>query len=527
MAGTNRDIEVARAFHDRTAHSPASVRSSGHALDWAVRPLPFKVYPDLPEVPLPTAFDPLAGDALTALAGPAPDAAGPLTLGTLAAVLFFSAGLTRTKTYPGGEEMRFRAAPSTGALYQTEVYVVAGAVEGLGAGVYHFSPGDFRLRRLRDGDYRGALADAAAEPELARRPSTLVLSAIYWRNTWKYQARAYRHLFWDSGTMLANMLAAAGLLGLAPRILTAFVDADLGRLLGLDPAREAALELVGLGLAPTGVGRASARPSPVNPAGPPGASGVPPISHPVLPLSSAEVDYPALREVHAASMLDTPEAVRAWRQGGPLPARTPRGQPVLLPPPRPAAGRGLGETILRRASTRQFAHEPLTAVELSTALAAATSPMPADVPGPLVWLYLIVSAVEGIAPGSYGYWPGEPRLEALRAGDHRARSAYLCLEQPLGGDAAAVIYFLAPLDPILGIWGNRGYRLANLAAGWAGGRAYLAAYAQGFGASGLTFYDRDVTDFFSPHAAGLDAIFVTALGRSVRGAPRAAGLRIR
>ena len=174
MAGTNRDIEVARAFHDRTAHSAASVRSSGHALDWEVRPLPFKVYPDLPEVPLPTAFDPLAGDALTALAGPAPDAAGPLTLGTLAAVLFFSAGLTRKKTYPGGEETRFRAAPSTGALYQTEVYVVAGAVEGLGAGVYHFSPGDFRLRRLREGDYRGALADAAVEPELARRPSTLV-----------------------------------------------------------------------------------------------------------------------------------------------------------------------------------------------------------------------------------------------------------------------------------------------------------------------------------------------------------------
>ena len=48
----------------------------------------------------------------------------------------------------------------------------------------------------------------------------------------------------------------------------------------------------------------------------------------------------------------------------------------------------------------------------------------------------------------------------------------------------------------------------------AGGRAYLAAYAQGFGASGLTFYDGHVVEFFSPHAAGKDAIFVTALGRS-------------
>src|SRR5260370_7013067 len=207
MAGTNRAVGVGRGVHDRRGHSRGWVGSSGHALDWAVKPLPFKIYPDLPEVLLPTAVDPLPGDALTALAGPAPASAGPLTLGTLAAVLFFSAGLTRTKSYPGGEAMRFRAAPSTRALYQTEVYVVAGAVEGLGAGVYHFSPGDVRLRRLREGDYRAALADLAAEPELARRRAPLVLPAIYWRTTWEYQARAYRHLFWAFEKMLANGVA--------------------------------------------------------------------------------------------------------------------------------------------------------------------------------------------------------------------------------------------------------------------------------------------------------------------------------
>jgi len=510
---TNGETRIAREFHDRTAHSYASVRSSGHALDWELKPLPFKIYPDLPAVVLPPALDLLAGDALPALAGPTPTAAGPLALETLAAVLFFSAGLTRRKNYPGGEEVRFRAAPSTGALYQTEVYVVAGAVEGLAAGVYHFSPGDFRLRRLREGDYRGTLAAAAAEPELARRPLTLALSAIYWRNTWKYQARAYRHLFWDSGTMLANLLAAAGVLGLAPRVLAGFVDADVNRLLGLDADREAALELVPLG--PEGP-----RAAPV--------AVVEPITHPVVPLSPAEVDYPPLREMHTASMLDTPEAVRAWRRGGPLPVPTPGARTIALPTPRAAAGRSLGETILRRASTRQFSHDSLTALDLSGALAAATAPVPADFPGDLVSVYLIVSAVEGIEAGSYRYWAGERRLEALTAGDHRAKSAYLCLEQPLGGAAAAVIYFLAPLDPILATWGNRGYRLVNLAAGIAGGRAYLAAYAQGFGASGLTFYDRDVVGFFQPDAARLDAIFVTALGRSARvGAGHAAaGLRI-
>jgi len=73
---------------------------------------------------------------------------------------------------------------------------------------------------------------------------------------------------------------------------------------------------------------------------------------------------------------------------------------------------------------------------------------------------------------------------------------------------------LPRLDELTRAFGDRGYRLANLEAGLAGGRAYLAAYAQGFGASGLTFYDDHVVEFFSPHATGKDAIFVTALGRA-------------
>jgi SagB-type dehydrogenase family enzyme len=184
------------------------------------------------------------------------------------------------------------------------------------------------------------------------------------------------------------------------------------------------------------------------------------------------------------------------------------------------SGRGLGETIQQRGSTRQFSHAALTAAELATALWAATRGVDADVPSGLVDLYLIVNAVDGVAPGAYWYRPDEHALELLRAGELRREAAYLCLEQPIAGDAAAVVFFLARLDALLGVWGNRGARLANLAAGIAGGRAYLAAYAQGFGASGLTFYDGPVVDFFSPHAAGTDAVFVTALGRSA-GAGRA------
>ena len=517
----NDDIRVARAFHDETTHTPWSVRTSGHALDWDVKPLPFKVYADLPARPLPREFVLPAIDTLRALAGGAP-AAGRLDEPALAALLYFTAGVTRRKTYPGGTEVLFRAAPSTGALYQTEVYVAAGAVDGLAPGLYHFNPGDFALRAVRTGDVRAALATAAAEPAVARRAATLVLTAIYWRNTWKYRTRGWRHLYWDAGTMLANLTATAGALGLAPWVLTGFADEAVNRLLGVDIEREAALVLVVLG--PEGTEAPSA-PAP------------PPVAHAVVPLSSREVQYPAVVAMQRASALDDPEAVQLWRgrpappalrppagaapeapRIPPAPASVPAapGDRLSLPPPRTTCGRPLHDTIQHRGSSRRFRPEPLTAEEEATVLWWATRPVDADVPGGLVTPFVIVHAVEGVEPGAWRYRPAEHALELVRLGRFRNESAYLCLEQALGGDAALVLYFLAPLDALLAVWGNRGYRLANLEAGLGGGRAYLAAYGQHFGATGLTFYDRKVVEFFAPASAGLDAVFVTALGRGAR-----------
>src|SRR2546421_9721572 len=208
---------VARRYHDLTVHSPDSVRASGHALDWDNKPFPFKVYTDIPGLHLPREIDVLATPALAAIAGESAPAPSALTLAALTSLLYYVAGVTKRKTYPGGGEVLFRAAASTGALYQTEVYVVVGAVEDLSPGVYHFCPGDFTLRRLRDDDARGALASAVADATPGRAAATLALTGIVWRNSWKYRARTYRHLFWDGGTMLANALAAGTALGLAPR----------------------------------------------------------------------------------------------------------------------------------------------------------------------------------------------------------------------------------------------------------------------------------------------------------------------
>jgi SagB-type dehydrogenase family enzyme len=356
---------------------------------------------------------------------------------------------------------------------------------------------------------RGALAVAAADDSLARRACTLIFTAIYWRNTWKYQARGYRHLFWDSGTMLANALAVGNALSLSPRLLAGFVDDDVNRLLGLDVSQETALELLAVGPENARTRDASGAAAEIGDA-----------VHAVMPLSQRHVDYPLLREQVSASALSAPDAVRAWRHTRPPAPRALAAPRIALPQPDLARGRGLGETIQRRGSTRRFAHTALELDEFAAALWAASRPIPGDVAGGLVDVYLVINAVDGVAPGSYRYVAEAHALVALAAGDFRRQSAFLTLEQPLGGDAAAVIYFLAPLNEALRAFGERGYRLVNLEAGLAGGRAYLAAYSLGFGASGLTFYDAEVVRFFSPAASGDDAIFVVALGRAARAEER-------
>jgi nitroreductase len=108
----------------------------------------------------------------------------------------------------------------------------------------------------------------------------------------------------------------------------------------------------------------------------------------------------------------------------------------------------------------------------------------------------------------------------MSAEEARERTHFLALEQDLGGDAAVNIYLLSDLDPVLSVFGARGYRLAQLGGALVAGKLYLADYALGLGATGLTFYDQAVTDAFSPHATGKRVMFLIAIGAPMRRANR-------
>ena len=391
----------ARAYHRATKHSRASVRNDRHALDWANKPFLFKVYPDPPAVPLPREVPPPALPALEAVArGTAPTGEGVVDTVALAQLLFFSAGLTKRKVYPGGETIHFRAAASTGALYQTEVYVVAGAVAGLEPGVYHFCPGDFTLRRLRAGDHRLALAEAAGRGDLvADAPATAILTAIHWRNTWKYRARAFRHFFWDAGTLLANLLATAVAIDVPARVLLGFADPLVNALLGIDATREGSLALVPLGRgrrarlaesaraaagAPLGAslaarGRLSAGPRGLRGLEPRGRGGGPGLGRPRRGARrrarrSRRASRPG-RSARRSSAGDRPESSGGTR------SRAPGSRRSWTPP-----------------SAR------------SRSISAGDA---------LVETYLLVHAVDDLASGAYVWDPGTRALRLLKPGEFR------------------------------------------------------------------------------------------------------------
>jgi SagB-type dehydrogenase family enzyme len=509
----NRATEAAWTYHDATKHSYTSIRTNPHFMDWSNQPLPFKIYPALEPMRLPGEVRQTGVAALSAIAEsvPAQTNAAP-DLEAVAQLLYLSAGITRKRSYSGGE-IYFRAAACTGALYEVELYLVCGGVANLDAGVYHFDPAEFGLRQLRAGDYRRVLLEATGgEPAIAHAPLSIVSTCTYWRNAWKYQARTYRHFGWDNGTLLANLLAVATALGLPARLVCGFVDASVNRLLDVDPQREVAFSLVALGHV--------AAPAPPSPAE------ISLLRLETVPLSQREVDYPLMREMHAASSLGSAEEVEAWRGHPPKSDFPPPSGSIMQLQPLSDADMPrdpIEQVIQRRGSTRKFARSPITLPQLSTMLDRATRGVPADfldLPGAqLNDLYLIVHAVEGLQPGTYVFHRSRGVLECLKQGNFRADAGYLGLEQELPADAAADIFFLADLRPILQRFGNRGYRAVQLEAGILGGKLYLAAYAQRLGATGLTFFDDDVTRFFSPHAQGKSAIFLVALGHSAKHKP--------
>ena len=395
-------------------------------------------------------------------------------------------------------EVDFRAASCTGALYHIEIYLVCSDLPGLGAGAYHFDPRHMKLDTIRLGDFREFVSSATAgEPFVSKSPAILIFTDVFSRNSIKYQSREYRHAFWDCGTILANTLAITSVHKVSSKVITGFVDSSICQLLGLDINIEAPIAIVPIGTTTQE------------------APECPPLQEANLDAvaSDYEIEYPEINAMHESSSLLTETEVASWRHQVTMERKNsakliPLGKNIKAQEP-------LEKTIIRRGSTRKFSLESITFDQLSTILSQATFGINSDFANHelLSDIYIIANAVDGLESGSYYFVKEKNALEQLRKGNFRHASGNLGLDQDLPYDASVTIFFMINLDKILEHFGNRGYRVAQIDAATAGGRMYLASYALGLGATGLTFYDDLVTNFFSPHAENKETMFLIAIGK--------------
>jgi hypothetical protein len=387
----------------------------------------YKRYPQsLPRVRLPRELPATTAAAVDVLAGTADVARTELSLSQLSRVLHLSAGVVRTSQRPYGTYL-FRAAGSAGGRFPSEVYLAAPEGGPVPAGVYWYHPQDHSLVLV-------------GPPSHGDSP-VLVVTGVPWRTGWRYRERGYRHVYWDAGTMLSQLLAATDSAGVTAQLHTRFPDQVVAALVGADGVHEWPVAVVTLGegapaLVPGGAAATGA-------------------------VDAAPVEFPLITSAQRAGDRDI--LGPAWD----------RGAPVDVPL---RGGASVEAVVLARGSQRLMdASHGLSKNMLRTSLSAA-------VRGIAVPHWVVVHHVDGLRPGLYRW----PELSTpVRMGELREELYRVCSDQGLGRDAAFVVIAATDITTL----DDRQYREAQLAAGIVEGRLHLLAYALGASASGMTFAD--------------------------------------
>lgn len=172
-----------------------------------------------------------------------------MKLEQLSRMLQFGHGLTGQLDGADEEPKQFiRAAPSGGALYPVEIYVIVHTVEGVTAGVHHYRVDNHSLELLRPGSWAALLGELTSDPSTFSGASvTFVLTAVFERSHFKYGQRAYRFALLEAGHVCQNLLLNATSIGLGSVPVGGFLDEGLHELLGLDGVDESALYLIPVG----------------------------------------------------------------------------------------------------------------------------------------------------------------------------------------------------------------------------------------------------------------------------------------
>ncbi len=466
-------------------------------------PPPYKLYEGKPRVALPS-LAARPGRAFTQCVRQwRPNARfshEPIQLAELGRLLYLTNGIT-TDSQPGRSFPELRAAPSAGALYAGEVYVVAERVLGLDSGVYYYAVRGHELVQVERGSVIDVVAEAQRDPAgIEGAAAAILLTNVFARYASGYGNRGYRYALIDSGHIGENLRIAAESAGLGSYGTLAFYDELLNGLLGIDGREEAVCGVHVVGR--RGGGAMAAGGEELK------RSFVERQDSPSVVIRTA----PITERYHAATMLIPEAGVKSQSLPEEITAQPRVGPGIALPKPSAGPQMNTEAAIRIRRSTRRFLPEPVPLAQLGYVVEMAKGHPALERCGG-VDLWVAVHRVSDLAPGLYRYQPTRHRLLLIRDGALGSDLVGACLGQQKAGAAAAAFFMVAGLGRNGAHASSRRYRDMLLESGSIGQRIYLAAEAAGLSARNLAaFRDDDLNRLLGFDGMHEAVVHLTLLG---------------
>ena len=161
----------------------------------------------------------------------------------LSYLLWASTGIQRKE-----RESEFRTAPSAGALYPIETYLVINMVDEIPSGIYHYSIREHELEEIKLGDFREEITNAAMEQGMCFEAGVVFIwTAIFNRSKWRYAQRAYRYIYLDAGHIAQNLALSATSLGLGSCQIGALYDDEVNKIIEVDGSEESVIYISAVG----------------------------------------------------------------------------------------------------------------------------------------------------------------------------------------------------------------------------------------------------------------------------------------
>ncbi|WP_274365840.1 SagB family peptide dehydrogenase [Paenibacillus thermotolerans] len=466
-------------------------------VDWNDAPLKYKLYRGLPTVPL-------SAEVPLTLEEKKPSAALP-ELDEIGHFLWYVYGLTQLcqladSPFPsaGPMQMMRRFVPSGGGLYPNELYVYL-KIKNVPRGIYHYDAAHHRLVLLREGDFDGFLSRALGDRcDVSACFGVTFISAMFWKNFFKYHNFSYRLQGLDTGVLIGQLLEVAKRFGYSAVVFYQFLDRAVNRLLGLSEREESAYSVIPLSVEP-----ANMRFTDVH-----GGSGysaaelcseLPAVRHDHYVRSRRVKEHPMLTKANEASMLESSGSFRRLEERK-------HGESGLQSFYLSRINRlsyDMATVCRKRFSPEmEFVLDKVTEPQLAVMLleAVASFSYRNDLDGPnsrfsRISLYGCLYNVDGVPDGAYRYDGSAHALRRVFPGDHRLR-----LQEGMSLDN--INMFQVPLcfhvvgdnNHLHSALGSRGYRIQQMEAGIYVQRLLLAASAVGMGGRPLLGFREDISD---------------------------------